>query len=69
MPVLQPAGWSESATQDPFVSVLVSHIADKKMAPRLRRGPAVECKPLQALQQGAGERIPVAGSTLGHLKP
>lgn len=39
------------------------------MAPRLRRGPAVECEPLQALQRGAGERIPIAGSKLGHLRP
>lgn len=30
------------------------------MAPCIRRGPAVEWLPLQALQQGAGERIPVA---------
>ena len=46
-----------------------AQILGKKMAPRLRRGPAVECELLQALQQGAGERIPVACSTLGHLRP
>jgi len=40
-------------------------ILGKKNGPPL----AVECKPLQALQQGAGERIPVATPTLGHLRP
>ena len=39
----------------------------KKMAPRLRRGPAVELLHLQALQQGAGELIPVAVSKLGYI--
>ena len=37
------------------------------MAPRLRRGPAVECDyTFRLLQQGAGERIPVADSKLWH---
>ena len=40
----------------------------KKMAPCLRRGPAVELLPLQALQQGAGERIPVALPKLLQLR-
>ena len=45
----------------------VRQSAAKKMAPCLHRGPAVELLPLQALQQGAGERIPVAIFTLWHL--
>lgn len=35
-----------------------------KKAPCRDRGPAVESKPLQALQRGAGERVPVASSSL-----
>jgi hypothetical protein len=34
------------------------------MALRLRGGPAVECLPFRLLQQGAGERIPVAAFKL-----
>jgi hypothetical protein len=36
------------------------------MAPRYRGGPAVEWKLLQAMQQGAGEQIPVAIVKIGH---
>ena len=39
----------------------------KKMAPCFHRGPAVELLLLQAAQQGAGERIPVALATLLHM--
>ena len=38
----------------------------KKMAPRLRGGPAVEWLPFRLLQRGAGERIPAAAFKLGH---
>ena len=39
----------------------------KKMAPRLRGEPAVECYSFRLLQQGAGERIPVAAFKLGQV--
>ena len=43
-------------------------IVGKKMAPCVSRGPAVELLPLQAMQQGAGERIPVARLKLFHRR-
>ena len=78
MPILQPARCSERALDDLILAELECHCRDsatfmrvvlkaKKMAPRLRGGPAVEWLPLQLLQQGAGERIPVAAFKLGHV--
>ena len=39
------------------------------MAPRWRRGPAVEYELLQAVQQGAGEQNPAAPAKIGVNQP
>ena len=80
MPILQPAWCCERAVDDLVFSPFGSHCRDsatfmtamleaKKMALRFRGGPAVEYSPFRLLQQGAGERIPVATPKLGHLRP
>jgi hypothetical protein len=77
MRIFQPAWSSETAFDDLIFASFGSHCRDfatfpihllkaKKMAPRLRGGPAVECYPFRLLQQGAGERIPVAVFKLLH---
>ena len=78
MPVLQPARCREWALDDLILARCGSHCRDsatfmmvvfkaKKMAPRLRGEPAVECYSFRLLQQGAGERIPVAAFKLGQV--
>ncbi len=82
--ISQPARRQELAANDTRVEIVIIVIGhtdvfrgrgvgvaekDKKMAPRLRRGPAVGFSPLQALQRGAGEHIPVADIKLGHPRP